>query len=76
METIIQVHQEGKFFIAVDLVTNVADQGLTEAEAVKNLKKGLEGHYRSLLELTPQEYKTSLLHLGFEKYVKTTSNLS
>ena len=76
METIIQVHKEGRFFVAVDLVTNVADQGSTEKEAVKNLKKGLEGHYRSLLELAPQDYKTSLLRLGVEKYVKTASGLS
>ena len=51
METIIQVHKEGKCFVAVDLVTNVADQGLSEKEAVASLKKGLEGHYKCLLEL-------------------------
>ena len=37
---------EGKYYVAVDLVTNVADQGLTEKEAVNNLQKGLIGHYR------------------------------
>ena len=35
MKTIIQLHKEGKYFIATDLITNVADQGLTEAEATK-----------------------------------------
>jgi hypothetical protein len=27
MKTFIQIHKEGKFFVAVDLITNVADQG-------------------------------------------------
>jgi len=61
MKTVIQVHKEGKYFVAVDRVTNVADQGLTEGEAVENLKKGLEGHYKLLMELSPKSYKTSFL---------------
>jgi hypothetical protein len=28
MKTLIEVHQEGKYFVAIDLLTNVADQGL------------------------------------------------
>jgi predicted RNase H-like HicB family nuclease len=48
MKTIIQTHKEDKYYVAVDLVTNVADQGLTEDEAVNNLKKGLEEHYEIL----------------------------
>jgi len=51
VKTLIQTHKEGKYFIAIDLITNVADQGLTESEAVLNLKKGLEEHYQVLLEL-------------------------
>jgi predicted RNase H-like HicB family nuclease len=51
MKAIIQVHKEGKFYVATDLVTNVADQGPTEAKAVSNLKKGLEEHYQILMEL-------------------------
>ena len=46
MKTLIEVHKEGKYFIAVDLLTNVADQGLSEEVAVQNLKKGLEEHYQ------------------------------
>ncbi len=53
MKTLIEVHKEGKYFVAVDLLTNVADQGLTEEVAVQNLKKGLEEHYQLLIELTP-----------------------
>ena len=45
MKTIIQIHKEGKYFIAAYLVTNVADQGLTEEEALANLKKGLEKNW-------------------------------
>jgi predicted RNase H-like HicB family nuclease len=39
MKTIIQIHKEGKYFIASDLITNVADQGLTEKEALANSRK-------------------------------------
>ena len=42
LKTIIQVHREDDVYIAVDFITNVADQGATEEEAVSNLKKGLE----------------------------------
>jgi predicted RNase H-like HicB family nuclease len=51
MKTLIQIHNEGKYFVAIDSITNIADQGLTESEAVSNLKKGLEEHYQVLLEL-------------------------
>ena len=61
MRTIIQIHKEDKYFVAVDLVTNVADQGLTEEEAVANLKKGLEEHYQILMELAPKDRKISIM---------------
>jgi predicted RNase H-like HicB family nuclease len=53
MKTLIQIHKDGKYFVAIDLITNVADQGLTESEAVCNLKKGILEHYQVLLELAP-----------------------
>ena len=37
MKTIIQVHKEGKYYVATDVITNIADQGKTRAEAVANL---------------------------------------
>lgn len=52
MKTDICVLREGKFFVAVDSVSSVADQGRTEAEALSNLKKGLGEHYKSLKELS------------------------
>jgi hypothetical protein len=36
MKTLIEIHREGKNFVAIDLLTNVADQGLTEHEALQN----------------------------------------
>jgi len=63
MRTIIQIHKEDKYFVAVDLITNVADQGLTEEEAVANLKKGLEEHYQILMELAPKGGKISFSDL-------------
>ena len=54
MKTIIQIHKEGKYFVASDPITNVVDQGLTEEEALANLKRGLEEHYQILMELAPK----------------------
>ena len=76
MKTIIQIHEEDKYYVAVDLITNVADQGLTEEEAVNNLKKGLEEHYQILMELTPKNQKISFLNIEVEKYVQTSRPIS
>jgi predicted RNase H-like HicB family nuclease len=54
MKALFQIHKEGKYFVAIDVITNVADQGLTENEAISNLKKGLEEHYQVLLEQSPK----------------------
>ncbi len=63
MKTLIEVHREGKYFVAVDLLTNVADQGLSEEKAMQNLKKGLEEHYQLLIELTPGDHKLTYLDI-------------
>ncbi|MHC1573827.1 MAG: hypothetical protein ACXQTJ_05230, partial [Candidatus Syntropharchaeales archaeon] len=76
MKTIIQIHREEKYFVAVDLLTNVADQGLSEEEAVANLKKGLEEHYQILMELAPKDWKVSFLDIEVEKYVQTSRPVS
>jgi predicted RNase H-like HicB family nuclease len=76
MRTIIQVHREDDLFVATDLVTNVADQGRTEEEAIANLKKGLEGHYKALMELSPKDRKTAYLDIEVEKYVETSRPIS
>ena len=76
MKAVIAVRKEGKFYVATDLVTNVADQGSTEDEAIANLKKGLEEHYQILMEMAPRGSKTSVIEIEVEKYVKTSSALS
>ncbi len=76
MRTLIQIHKEGKYFVAIDLITNVADQGLTESEAISNLKKGLEEHYQVLLELAPKGRKLSFLDIEVEGFAQASGNLS
>ena len=41
MKTLIRVYKEGKFYVAEDLVTNVADQGSTEEEAPAQFEQKL-----------------------------------
>lgn len=75
MKTLIQIHKEGKYFVAIDLITNVADQGLTEEEAVANLKRGLEEHYQVLLELAPKGRKLSFLDIEVERFAQASNSL-
>jgi predicted RNase H-like HicB family nuclease len=51
MDTLVQVYRDGERFVAVDLATDVADQGKTKEEAILRLKKGLKEHYAVLLEM-------------------------
>ena len=76
MKTLIEVHQEGKYFVAIDLLTNVADQGLTEQEALQNLKKGLEEHYQLLIDLTPRDHKLTYLDREVDAHIKNSSAVS
>lgn len=64
MKTLNDVHREGKFFVAVDLLSTLADQGFTEEEALKNLRRGIEEHYELRIELTPRDH--ALMYLKFE----------
>ncbi|TLZ69326.1 MAG: hypothetical protein E6K10_10870 [Methanobacteriota archaeon] len=61
MKAVVQVEKEGKWYVATDLVTHVADQGRTREEAVRNLRKGLRQHYEVLLELAPKRRGTKVL---------------
>jgi len=72
MKTIIQVHKEGKYYVVTDLITNVADQGKNKSEAVANLKKGLEEHYKILMEIAKKEGKASLLDIEVERYAQAS----
>jgi predicted RNase H-like HicB family nuclease len=55
MDTLIQVYRDGEWFIAIDLATNVADQGKTKEEAISRLKTGLKEHYEVLLEMIEKD---------------------
>lgn len=63
MKTVIRVSKEGKFYVAVDLLTHVADQGKTRQEAVARLKRGLEEHYQILTEMARKARGVSVLEL-------------
>jgi predicted RNase H-like HicB family nuclease len=76
MKTLIEVHREGKYFVAVDLLTNVANQGLSEEVAVQNLKKGLEEHYPLLIEMTPRDHKLTCLDLEVDNLIKNPPAVS
>jgi predicted RNase H-like HicB family nuclease len=76
LKTIISVKKEGKFYVATDLVTNVADQGPTEEEAISRLKQGLLEHYQLLMELAPKGSKTSFIEIEVEKLVKASGAVS
>jgi hypothetical protein len=72
MKAIIQIQKEGKYYIATDIITNVADQGLTRDEAISNLKEGLELYYEGIIEHIPKKNEISFLNINVESYVKAT----
>ncbi len=76
LKAVITVQKDGKFVVATDLVTNVADQGSTEEEAIARLKQGLEEHYQILMELAPKGSKTSFIEIEVEKHAKASSVVS
>jgi len=64
MKALIDVRKEGKWCVATDLVTHVADQGRTREEAINNLTpKGLREHYALLLELGPKRRGSRLVEV-------------
>jgi len=67
LKAIISVRKKGKYCVATDMVTNVADQGVTEEEAVERLKKGLEEHYQILTQVAPKASKKSFVEIEVEK---------
>ena len=63
MKAVVQVKKEGKWYVATDLVTHVADQGKTRREALANLSKGLREHYELLLQRAPRTRGTTVLDI-------------
>jgi len=76
LKAVISVQKDGKYYVATDLVTNVADQGLTEDEAITRLKQGLEEHYQLLMELAPKGSKTSFIEIEVESFAKASGAVS
>ena len=75
MEAIIKVHKDGKYFVAVDMYSGVADQGRTREEAVANLKKGLKERYETIREITSRSPNTVRLDIGVG-HAKTAASVS
>jgi predicted RNase H-like HicB family nuclease len=73
MKTLIEVHKDGNYVVAIDLLSNIADQGLTEKEALSNLTRGLEEHYRLLIELTPAGHMLKYLDIEVENAVRSST---
>ena len=61
MKAIVDVKKEGKWYVATDLITHVADQGRTRDAAIRNLTKGLREHYELLLEHGSRRKGTTVL---------------
>jgi predicted RNase H-like HicB family nuclease len=76
LKAVISVQKEGKFYVATDLVTSVADQGSSEEEAISRLKQGLLEHYQLLMELAPKGSKTSFIEIEVEKFAKASGAVS
>ncbi|NLV26052.1 MAG: type II toxin-antitoxin system HicB family antitoxin [Methanomicrobiales archaeon] len=55
MNTLIRVYRDGEWFVAVDLKTDVVDQGKTKDEAISRLKTGLAEHIAVLHEMTEKD---------------------
>lgn len=63
MRAVVQVKKEGRWYVATDLVTRVADQGKTREEALRNQTKGLQEHYEVLLALAPRKKGTTVVEI-------------
>jgi len=75
MEAIIQVSKDGKYYVAADMITGVADQGLTKEEAIANLKKGLKERYEVLMDLASRSPKTVRLDIEVGKHAKAPASV-
>ena len=75
MKILAEIYREGRFFIARDLQTKIADQGLTEDEAIRNLKQGLADHYQLLLEMNPPGHKLAYLDIEVDHLAGTSPSV-
>ena len=75
MDTLIQVYKEGEWFVAIDLATNVADQGKTKEEAISRLKTGLKEHYEVLIKLIEKDRLLEILTVEIPNHVNPANPL-
>ena len=61
MDTLVQIYQDGEWYVAVDLATDVADQGKTREEAISRLKIGLKEYYETLLKMLEKDKKFEII---------------
>ncbi|PWR69482.1 hypothetical protein ACKUB1_15770 [Methanospirillum stamsii] len=64
MDTLVQVYRDGEWFIAVDLATDVADQGKIKEEAISRLKIGLKEHYAVLLDMLKKDREFEVIKVN------------
>jgi len=76
MKILADLYREGRFFIARDLLTKIADQGLTGNEAVQNLKKGVADHCQLLVELNPPGHSLAWLDIEVDNLVRNPPVIS
>ncbi len=72
MKTLIDLHREGGFVVAMDLLSGISDQGKSEKEALENLKQGLEDHFRLLIDMTPPEHTLSCMEIAVDRHVRNS----
>lgn len=61
MDTLVQTYQDGEWYVAVDLATDVADQGKTREEAISRLKIGLKEYYETHLKMLEKDKKFEII---------------
>ena len=75
MDTLIQIYHDGEWFVAVDLATNVADQGKIKEEAISRLKIGLQEYYSVLLEVIEKDHSFETLTVEIPDSVNSSRPL-
>lgn len=75
MDTLVQIYQDGEWYVAVDLATDVADQGKTREEAISRLKIGLKEHYETLLEMLEKDRNFEIITVEVPYIGNSSSSL-
>ncbi|ABD40468.1 hypothetical protein Mhun_0715 [Methanospirillum hungatei JF-1] len=76
MDTLVQTYQDGEWYVAVDLATDVADQGKTREEAISRLKIGLKEYYETHLKMLEKDKKFEIITVEIPYSGNSSSSLS